>query len=394
MKPYIILLNLLSFFIFTITSAQSTVDRVLENIYKNNKSLELDKQFWEAQTIQYKTGLTPDNPAAEYDFLSGSPAGTGNQHEFAIVQSFDFPTAYIKKSQLAKQQISQVEFELITARQNILVKAKLYCIELVYRNKLQMYVARQKQLNEKLLNDFQTKLDRGEGTILEVNKAKLQLVEAGKEFQENLSAIAELNGNLTLLNGGIEISFGDTLFPRSEFPDSFEQLEKDYINTDPVKKSLEVQKNISQKSLELSRARRLPEFEAGYRYQGMPGQDFNGIHTSITIPLWENKNTVKLQRANLLYHELNLQDHRLSHYSELKQLYNKYASLKIILQDYQNVLSASNNESLLTKALELGEISAFEYFTEINNFNTVVKNYLYSEKEYHRVMALLLKYQL
>ncbi len=394
MRKHSFIINILTIFICMNANAQSKIENVLAEISKNNKTIQANVQFWEAQKLQYKTGLAPNNPTAEYDFLKGSPANAGNQNDFILAQQFDFPTAYFKKLQLAKQQTAQAEFELTAARQNILLDAKNVCIELVYRNKLQVQLAQQKQNTEKLLSDFQTKLDKGDGNILDVNKAKLQLIEIKKQYQENLSAISQLNEKLTSLNGGTDIVFADTTYPMPPVIPDFAQLETDYENADPLRKSLEQQKLITQKQLEVSRALWLPKFEAGYHYQGILGQTYNGIHTGISIPLWENKNTIKLQKTKLLFDDLNLQDHRNEHYYEIKQLYEKYSNLKITLHEYQTVFASLNNETLLNKALSLGQISTIEYFLEMNYYTSALTNYYQTEKEYHEVIAELFKYQL
>src|SRR5690606_19279545 len=147
-------------------------------------------------------GLTLYNPQVDFDYLNGSPAGAGNQADFAVTQSFDFPTAYRKKKQLADEQMEQANFQLMSTRQDILLEAKLLCFELVYRNKFQIEIIKRKQDTEKWLADFQMRLDKGEGNILDVNKARLQLIEINAGFQENISEINQLNQKLTELNGG------------------------------------------------------------------------------------------------------------------------------------------------------------------------------------------------
>ena len=119
MKRKIIIIQFLVIAFYIHAIAQSNIENVLAEISKNNKTIQATAQFYEAQNLQYKTGNTPDNPTVEYDFLSGSPADAGNQHDFTVVQQFYFPTAYLKKSQLAKTQTAQSEFEIKANRQNI-----------------------------------------------------------------------------------------------------------------------------------------------------------------------------------------------------------------------------------------------------------------------------------
>jgi outer membrane protein TolC len=375
-------------------NAQLTIDTVLVSIARNNKTIQAEKQYWEAQNLQYKTGLTPYNPTAEYDFLSGNPANAGNQQEFTISQSFDFPTVYVKKKQLANQQIIQSEYQFTSKRQDILLEAKKVCISLVYHNKMQTILGQRKKNTEKLLSDFQIRMDKGEGNIMDVNKTKLQLIEIKKEFQENISAINQLNQKLTELNGGIIISFTDTLYPMLPIIPAFGQLEKEYESVDPLLKILQQEKLIAQKQIEVSKAMWLPKAEVGYHYQGILGQTYNGIHTGITIPLWENKNIVKQKQAQLLFTDFELQAHVNEHYFHIKHIYEKYANLKIILEEYQTAFASLKNTTLLDKALASGQISTIEYFMEMSYYYNAFNNYLQTEKEFYEVVAELYKYKL
>lgn len=389
-------LNAMVFFLLLSinVNAQSTLEAVLTDIAKNNKTLIADKQYWETQKIQFKTDNTPNDPMVGYNYMVGRPTDAGNQQDFTIIQTIDFPTTYVKKAQLAKELSTQSDFYLSAIRQDILFEAKKICLDLIYENKLQTQLKRQNENTEKLLADFQKKLDKGDGNILDVNKAKLQLIEIKKQVQQNTSNINQLRHKLTSLNGGNPISFTDTVYPLIPELPNFEEIEEAYENVDPIRKSLEQEKVITEKQLEVTKSMWLPKLEAGYHYQGILGQTYNGVHTGISIPLWENKNKVKLQKSKLIYDELNLQEHRNMHYFEIKQNFEKYIILKSILDDYNKAFESINSTLLLNKALELGKISTIEYFMEMNYFNTALKNFLELENELHTTLTTLLKYQL
>ena len=189
---------ILPFLILAIkVNGQASIDSVLANIARNNKTIIANTKYWEAKTLEYQTGLTPYNPKVDYDYLIGTPSNAGNQTEFAITQTFDFPTVYARKKQLSNEQIKQAEFQLNANRQEILLEAKLICLELIYRNKLNSELTIRKQNTEKWLTAFQTSLEKGQGNIMDVNKAKLQLIEINAAFQENLSISNQLNQKLT-----------------------------------------------------------------------------------------------------------------------------------------------------------------------------------------------------
>jgi outer membrane protein, heavy metal efflux system len=394
MRSQLLLLSLLALASVIPAHAQSNMENVLNEISRNNKTIKATAQYYEAQNLQFKTGNAPGDPVVEYDYLSGSPANAGNQHDLLITQQLDFPTAYAKKSQLAKTQTEQSAFQITASRQDILLEAKKYCIQLIYHNKMQLQLNQQKQNTEKLLADFQTRLEKGDGNILDVNKAKLQLIEIKKEFQENISAANQLTLRLTELNGGIEITLSDTVYAELPPISPFAQLENDYESVDPLLKILQQQKLITEKQLELSKSMWLPKLEIGYHYQGILGQTYNGIHTGISIPLWENKNTVKQKQAQVLFSDLELSAHTNEHYYHIKHIYEKYTNLKITLEEYQNIFATLNSTALLDKALAYGEITTIQYFTEVNYFKEAVNNFLLTEMEYHETVAELYKYQL
>ena len=375
-------------------NAQSAIDSVLSSIEKNNKTIQANVQFWEAKKLEYKTGLTPNNPIVEYDYLIGTPSNAGNQTDFAVTQSFDFPTAYAKKKQLSNEQIVQAEFQLTSTRQAVLFEAKEVCIELVYRNKYQLELQKRKENTEKWLLAFQKKLEKGDGNILDVNKAKLQLIAINAALQENQSSINQLNQKLTELNGGQLILFTDINYPQFSTLPNFETLESEIETNDPTRKYLEQEKVINQKQVELSKAMNLPKFETGYHYQAILGQRFSGIHFGLSIPLWENKNKVKTQQANLIFSDLNLEDHRNEHYYHIQQTYEKQQNLSLTLKEYESLFKDLNTTELLDKSLTLGEISSIEYFMELTYYYNALKNYLETEKVYHQTIAELYKYQL
>lgn len=390
----IIILNMLMVSVVLNMFAQSTLDSVLATIEKNNKALILSQRYVETQKLAFKTGLAPSDPVLQYDYLFGSPAAAGNQTDMSVTQAFDFPSAYIKKKQLADQQILQADMILKTKRQEVLLEAKLLCIQLTHLNKLKNIFAMRQADIAKIATDFQTKLDNGDGNAMDVNKARLQLIEMDKELQLNQSHINQLNQQLTELNGGQTIVFADTSYPLPPKVIPFEQLEGDIQANDPLRKYLQQEREITQKQLEVGRALWLPKLEAGYHYQAILGQRYNGLHAGISIPLWEKKGTVKLQKSQIMFADMKLQEHDNGHFYEIKQLYERYENLKVILARYRDVFQTLDNKPLLDKSLDFGQISTIEYFMEIGYYFNALNGYLETERDYHIVLAELYQYTL
>lgn len=374
--------------------AQSAIDSVLVGIAKNNKTILANTQFWEARKLEYQTGLSPYNPKVDYDYLIGTPSNAGNQTEFAVTQTFNFPSVYVRKKQLSNEQIRQAAFQVNATRQQVLLEAKLICIEMIYRNKLSIELTNRRQNTEKWLVAFQKSLEKGQGNIMDVNKARLQLIEINAAFQENSSSRNQLNQKLIELNGGVLIQFSDTAYSTLAVMSDFETFEQDIRAKDPTRMYLEQEKVIGQNEVNLTKALGLPHFDAGYRYQTILGQQFNGVHLGMTIPLWENKNRVKMQQAELILNDANLQEYTNMYFSDIKQKYERMTNLRITLDEYETLFSTLNNVELLDKSLSLGHISSIEYFMEISFFYGALQNYLKTEMEFNTVVAELYKWHL
>ena len=377
-----------------ISGAQTGLTVVLEEIERNNKTIQAHQQNIEARKLEFKADLPLYNPNFEYDYMLGYPAEAGVLTDVWINQSFDFPTAYGKRKALAKSMIGQADLSLMAARQEILLEAKQSYLELVFRNKLQEQIAVRKAATARILEDFEKRLETGDGNILDLNKARLQMIEINKDYQSNLAGINQLLQNLKSLNGGVVLELAASSYEDEEGLPEFESLFEEFKALDPMWKFYELENKTSKIQLEHMKAMALPKIQAGYRYQTILGQTFQGFRVGGTIPLWENKYKVRQKEAELNFAALQWGDFQNERYYELRQLYEKYEKLFLTLREYRNVLEHINSIAYLDKALELGHISTLEYFLESNYFYTSYTNYLQTENEYHQVKAELLRFRL
>ncbi|HLP38172.1 TolC family protein [Lacibacter sp.] len=374
--------------------AQTNVDSVVKQIERNNKSIQSNKKYWTAKQAEFKTGLTLYDPQVEYDYMFGSPVGAGNQQDFAVTQRLDFPSAYKRKKQLSGQQIAQTNLQQQAYRQDVLLEAKMLALKMVYLNKKDAELKRRLANTKKLVQDLLQKLDNGEVIILDVNKAKLQLLNIQNEVKLNENEQQITLTKIEELNGGIKVSITDTVYPAQPFIPDFETLDSTIEANDPVIKVYEQEKNIWQQQIAVQKAMNLPKLETGYRSQGILGQSYKGFHVGITVPLWENKNRLNAAKANLDYAVSNAETSRLSHRLENKQYYELLDVRLKMLQEYKELLAGLNNTALLNKALALGQITIIQYFYDESFYFIAYDKYLQAEWEYQQAIANLYKYQL
>ena len=83
------------------TLAQNTIDALMIEIENNNTLLSAIRKSVEAEKMGNKTGIQLQNPEVEFHYLWGDPSAIGNRTDISVQQSFDFPSAYAYRNQIA-----------------------------------------------------------------------------------------------------------------------------------------------------------------------------------------------------------------------------------------------------------------------------------------------------
>lgn len=374
--------------------AQSGIDDVLKSIESNNKTLLAAQQLNRSQQLEARTGNYLPNPTIELNQLWADRSAGGNSNELAVVQSFDFPGVYINKNKLAKLKSATSDYQYAATRQEVLLNAKQICQEIIFLRKQKQLLDNRQKNAERLERIYNQRLASGDANQLELNKIQLEKINANNASRRNEANLRAQLEQLQALNGGLAIQFTTEDFSDPAILPEFSQLESDYLATDPTLKSLIGTSESAQREIKVNRGLTLPKFDIGYRRNGGSEEKMNGFRIGMSIPLWENKNTVKQAKANAEYTALNVEDNTQILKATLREFYLQAKSLQTSRDEYIRTLSAQRNEELLNKALEAGQISMIDYFVEITIFYDSMQNYLEVEKEYHNLTGQLLQYKL
>lgn len=374
--------------LFPVT-AQNGYENLLKEIETNSMTLNALREQMEAQKLANRTGIFLENPEVEFNYLWGSPSVVGNRTDFSVTQSFDFPSAYSHRNKISKMENENVGLQYKSERINLLLTAKQLIIEVIYYNALlNQYIVRLENA-ERIAASYKSQLEKGNANLLESNKANLNLISIQNEVKrlevERNSRLSQLK----TLNGGKDISISNKEFLLTVLPANFEQWYKEAETKSPVLQYLSGQIEINQQQIKLNRSIGAPKFTAGYTSEWVLGQNYQGIAAGISIPLWENKNNVKQAKMQAMASELVLQDSKIQFYNQLQNQYTRAVGLQQTAQQYKNALSLYNNEVLLQKALDAGEISLLNYLLEIEYYYSVVNNILEAERDFELAVAEL-----
>lgn len=374
--------------------AQNDISEILERIARNNKTLQAAEQLTQARKLEAKTGNYLANPTVEFNQLWGDKSTGGNVNELAVVQSFDFPGVYAHKNKLAKLKAEDFDHQQASVRQQILLTAQQTCLEIIYLRKQKELLDERLENAQQLYELYRKKLEQGDANQLELSKIQLELLNARNGARLNDAALKAKTEQLQTLNGGLVVNFQSSQYPPMDLVSDFTQLEKDYLSQDPQIQSLTGQIEIAGREIRLSRAQSLPKFDLGYRRNGGSEETLNGFVVGLSIPLFENKNTVRKAKAQFEYSNAVLEDNTQDLKSNLLQWYEQAIALRASCKEYESILSGQQGVELLNKALEAGQISMIDYFVELTTFYDSRQNFLDVEKDYYLTLSQLYQYTL
>lgn len=373
--------------------AQDKIGHALESIEVNNTTLKAYREQANADKVGNKTGINMANPEVEFGYMWPDSQLEQNRWNFSVSQSFDFPTAYRYKSQLAKGKNQQVDLEYDRQRREILQQARLLCVELAYQNKLNKELHHRVESARELSNAYQKSFEQGNIDILERNKTKLNLLNIEKSLQMNEVELNTLKTELQRLNGGEPMSVDVDSYSQYDFPLNFiEWFERIKTNNPQIVKAAQ-DVVLSKKQEQLTRSLNLPKITAGYAREREEGRIFQGFTVGVSIPLWEGRNTVKHQKVQTSALQMQQIDIQLQFRNTLKGNYERASKLAGLLKEYGDALTVTNNKDLLQKALDKGQLSLINYLLELTVYYETLDKFYETERDYFLAVSELQQWE-
>jgi outer membrane protein, heavy metal efflux system len=382
--------------IFTIVSLTATFalfaqsfDDFIQGVEQNNPQLIALQKWLEAEKTLAKTGITPNNPQVSFNYLYGSPQAIGNQSELEITQSFKLPGYYTTQSAIQQLNYQQKQTLANKEKQEILHRARTTYFALVWLYKKEALLRQRNNDAEKLLQVMKTAFDKGEISKPAYNKAQIYAIGARTDHQQLQSELKIQLQYLQQLNGDKPIE--ELVF---DYPHDWDLPELKPIltslharNPDLLHANLQIQQ--SEKEIKKQRMSSLPSFEAGYVSEAILDQKLRGFHAGISIPLWQNKNTVKYAKlhteaykAIFSQKESELKAHVSALLVEATALKHSYEQMKVIMTE--EVVSHSSID-----LLKSGHISFTDYLIEMQIMTDNWLRYFDCQREYYTKLSAL-----
>ena len=373
--------------------AAQGIDSVLSAIETNNIQLKAMRAEINAATHELKAENSLDGPSIEYSpFFRRGASGVASS-EMVVSQEFDFPTLYAARGKSGKLQRNVLDKGLDSSRRDILLNAKLTCLELVYLDRQKEILAEREAVAVELQKLFGKRFDEGEVNILEVNRVKIENMEVLAAVAENRAAISRARNALTALNGDIPVDPGEISYPEIPLWLISDEGAPSLTENDTELKAAHASIEAARQEINVSRQGWLPKITLGYRRNTELDEASNGFLVGVSVPIFSNSSKVKAAKSRLVASQLNMDDTRARIANEVTSSLAELKSLHGVISLYDLPLM-KKTLALMKKSVELGNMSVIDFYIESDKIYSKIQDYLSLENRYHTLAATLLKNEL
>ena len=384
---------ILIFLTLSLSGFSQSFDEILKMIEDNNPEIQASEKNLKSKVYEYKSENLPSGPSFSYGYFPDNSTVSGIKTTVGISQAFQMPWYYTNQATYTKLRINREEISQKIVRQEILFQAKQQLIEYIYLSKRMAIVDKRLKFAQDIYNAYMIRLETGDANMLEVNKAKLHLMQVKKAEKNSRNRLLAIKENLKYLNGGNSLDISVNNYPVNPVIE-LDSLLFSKLESDPEIRYNQKAFEVANRRIKLTRSLQFPELSLGYGSETVGNESFKGIVVGVSIPLWNSRRLMQQSKLEADYFNLKNSNTQNAKISETKVTYDKVRTLNENLESYQNILASVNSEDLLKKSLDSGEISVIEFFTEMFYYYEVYDDFLIVEKEYYEALSELYKYKL
>lgn len=372
---------------------QGSIDEALKTIESNNNDIKAAKALYEARSMEARAANTLGDTSVEYEKMFGVKGADGETGKVTVTQELEFPTIYATRGKVTKQRANSYMLQYEETRRDILLTAKELCIDLVTLRRQNALIKEKLANIARLREAGERRLAAGEITAIDYNKVKMQEMEENAALTLNVNEIDKTMRMLAAINGGREIDVADCDLGKCNPLPEFEALSDEVMASDASLMRSISEHKAADAELRLQRNKWLPSLSLSYIREIHPTDADNGIEIGVSLPLWNNARTVRQARANKAYAMYVSQSVHDNVSEDMRRSYDEADNLRQSLQAYDTAL-VHDNIDMLKRALDSGQISTIDYFTEVNSLYGMLQTYHTLRGNYEKALARLYKHRL
>ncbi len=380
-------------FLLPLAAGAQGIDQVLQSVGQHNKVLQALQSNAEAAKLEARTSNSLGDFSVQYSpFFMPDVHGVSSS-ELVVSQGFDFPTLYGARHKSNRLRGEAIDWQYAASRRDVLLQAKLLCLDLVRLNREQALLAERSRNADELLAFFEQRLAAGDASAIEVNKVQMERMAVRAEVAQNNAAHRAAVQSLLALNGNMPLELGFDEYPPAEPPRDYDALLDRVLPADAALLAADALSRAAAQEVSVNRQQWLPKLEIGYRRNTSLDEASHGFLAGVSLPLFSNRREVKIAQAQSTASSLQLEDARLQAEARLQSQYNEVQQLREAMQAYDLALMRRTLD-LLREAVLGGQMSSTDYYVEADAVYRNMQAFMVLECQYHKVLAELYKNEL
>lgn len=364
------------------TLATSELTSVLQQVNRNNPTLQTQRAQLQASQLANGSALALPDPEVELAYLIGSPSGVPNRTNVSVTQTLDWGVLLGRRKALAQCANKQALTAYALEQQKVWREADEAYTQLVYANKLCLELQQRFALAKELDSLYQLKFSRGDVNQLEVNKVRLNASVSKAEWQRAQAERTSWLTTLQRLNGGLAVAVADTLYPTLNAEQFTLAHLQQLLQQSPLATLAQQQLEAAQAQVAVAKAEALPALTVGFQGEYIRANNYSGLSLGFSLPLWGNtRRRVKQSKAEALAQQLEVNEVNQTQQQQLAQAWQTAQSLQQAAHELEDNLASLNNQQLLRRSLELGQISLIDYLLELTFYYDARTTQLEAERD-------------
>ena len=362
------------------------MESVLESVERNNVQLQSLRAANDAAKLETKMQNNLGDPSIEYSPFWAKGTDGISSSELVVSYGFDFPMQYVSRSRAGKLQRYAIDGQYQVERRNVLLQAKKLCLDIVFLSRKRELLSDRLGNADELLSVFNRRFSEGDASAIELNKIRMEKMDVAAALVQVETDLQTAMASLRTMNGGLPVQFDAMEYPRTMPVTDFETFRDTLMAAELELKASEADVRAAEQEIRVNRQNWLPQLQVGYRRNTALSEASNGFIVGASFPLFSNRYKSRIANARHTASQYRFNQVQIETEARIRTEYDEMMRLQEALGIYDVALMEETLE-MLGKAVEAGQLSVIEYYTEADSIYSKLLSLSEMENTYQKLIA-------
>ena len=281
-----------------------------------------------------------------------------------------------------------VVYLLVTLRlcKGLRLTAKNLCLDIVFLSRKHGLLSDRLRNADELLALFEKRFEEGDASAIELNKIRMEKMDVAAALAQVETDLQTARASLQTMNGGQPVHFAATEYPRTVPVTDFETFRDTLMAAELELKASEAAVRAAEQEIRVNRQNWLPQLQVGYRRNTALSEASNGFIVGASFPLFSNRYKSRIANARHTASQYQFNQVQIETEARIRTKYDEMMRLHKALGIYDVSLMEETLE-MLRKAVEAGQLSVIEYYTEADSVYSKLLSLSEMENTYQKLLA-------